>query len=610
MADYNVKHTDTTKTPILVTQDSQLDAGTDLTLFGRSFLEYGEQLNENLLHLLENFACPQVLVGGLPVPDQTQTTGGNLLSEPVPGQIWYNTTAETIFYWNGTIWIQMSAGSDYAANKGQVSDGQSLPRPISSSGYVFPYSECIWLVSPAGHAGRFDYMACTTDNNAVVTMKYRLLGNATLTSGQANYLIVGIRGNVSQGNHNEQLPGITPTPTPTQGASATPQPTPTPVVTQTPVVSPTATTTPTPSPTRASSPTPTPVPSVTPSPRPALAITVVDSARGGNFASSLSLCEIADHAITRDFGNQGCSTTVGICGVNQCAPEPGTYGGGGNDIGPEIGITASGGVAPYTVRFRDFTMTSGQAQFAASGDCLFIGGSSGFSTFPSGVVYAVVINANGGSVSGISINASCGSGVYTAGGTFTVEVTDAIGAVQTRTFPYTVQRTDLIAQANFSFENGFTNWINNGVGGTAFGLVTVTSGYGKTVYPAHGTRHIHAANRFPGIKNCLLPNAVLFPVTPGQTKTATAKVCTFNLTNQGYGAVVIQWINSSGGVISNTEGSGVYGVNPSNSWRTTTASGVAPAGATHCRVALRSYQQYASNVIDELTLFDNVTLVG
>lgn len=574
MTDYSVKFTDTGKQPILVEQDTEQSQGTDILLFGRSFLEYGEQLNENLLRLLENFACPEIIVGGKSRPDTTQADA--TLTEPVEGQLWFNTTKKCLFQWDGSLWLKLSVSSDYAANWGQITDGQQLPRPIGLDGYVFPYSECIWIVSPAGHAGRFDYMACTTDPSANVIMKYRLLGTSALTSGAANYLIVGIKGNANQGTYGIAPPGITPTPTPTAGSSPTPTPAASPEVSPSPQVTVSPTRSPTPTPTRAATPTPTPAPSVTPSPRPALSIQVVDSARGGSFSESLSLCDISDYYATRDYGMIGCSTSFDMCAVNACAPEPGTYAGGGDAVGAEVGITVSGGVAPYTVRFKDFTAASGYGEFQASGDCLYIGGSGGFSTLPSGVVYTLVINANGGSVNGIAISASCGTGRYTLTGSFTVEVTDAIGAVRTATYPYTVRRTNRIDGMNLGFESGDTNW-SKGAGWAINTSGDKFSGGWSATFSG-------------GSAQSQINNQTLLPVQPNEAVTVSCQV------QQGAasagaasGQVLLHFYNSAGGLIQ-TVGGNVVNSGSGGAWGGSTCAAYAPAGAAQVTVGAQFWK--------------------
>lgn len=471
MTDYNVKFTDTNKTPLVVQQDTQSDTGTDLLLFGRSFLEYGEQLNENLVRLLENFACPEAAGSDPATPDLDQAN--DTLSEPVEGQLWFNTTRSAIFQYDGTQWNKLTSGADYAANWGQISHGQQLPQPVSSSGYVFPYSECIWIVSPAGHTGRFDYMVCTTDASAVVDVQYRLLGNNTLTNGLANYLIIGIAGNSNADVASYSavpLPGITPTPTPSVGASASVTPTgtppPSPSHSLPPTPTPSKTRAPAASPTRTPTPTPTKTPTPTPSAIPPLTVQIVDSARGGSYTDSISLCDLAEYASVRDYGNIGCSTSFGMCASGQCAPEPGTFAGGDTAVGAEMGITVSGGVAPYTVRVKNFTVSSGGAGFTSSGDCAFFGGSAGFALPNTGTVYTFSINTNGGSVNSLAMKASCGSGIYSVSGNFTVEVTDARGTIRSSTFPYTLQRTNTSGGGGIGGGGGGgTNTDTGGMGG-------------------------------------------------------------------------------------------------------------------------------------------------
>jgi hypothetical protein len=90
-------------------------------------------------------------------------------------------------------------------------------------------------VAPAAYETDFTTMECYTDSEARVTMEYEVSGD--MIPGFANYLIIGIKGNVNAGRE--------PAPTPTVGV--TPTTTPTPFVT--PSVTPTQTVTPTITPT-------------------------------------------------------------------------------------------------------------------------------------------------------------------------------------------------------------------------------------------------------------------------------------------------------------------------------------------------------------------------
>lgn len=280
---YTVKFTDKSKTPINIDEE-QIDNSTAISLFGRKRLSYGKNLQENLLHILENFSCPEDMdVPG--TPDKIKSLSG-IFDNPIEGQCWYNSTAKTLTFYDGSNWVPFAREDDIAANWGVIVDGQYLPKPISEiTGKIFDYPECVWIVSPFSFPQKLDYMECSADETALVSMKYRLSGSDELIGGTANYLIIGISGNQSVPQPTFVI-SPTPTPTPTSSAGASPTPTPTvtatvtPSITVTPSPTPQATISPTPSitpsktytippsATRSPTPTPTPVASVTPTPTP------------------------------------------------------------------------------------------------------------------------------------------------------------------------------------------------------------------------------------------------------------------------------------------------------------------------------------------------------
>jgi hypothetical protein len=59
MPNYNIKYTNNTKEPISVNETEVNSHSLDIDLFGRINLEYGENLNQDLLNILENFSCPE-----------------------------------------------------------------------------------------------------------------------------------------------------------------------------------------------------------------------------------------------------------------------------------------------------------------------------------------------------------------------------------------------------------------------------------------------------------------------------------------------------------------------------------------------------------------------
>ena len=286
---YNVKHTDKNKTPIEV-GENVINIENDIVLFGRKKLEYGEDLNANLLHILENFASEEDSQNpGNPDTTATSTiadTAKALLTTPIQGQLWWNKTQNCMFSWDGTAWVPMSMKGDIAVNWGTICDGEQLPKPVSSSGYVFDYDECVWIVSPKFTTGIFEYALCYTDQNAIVTMQYGLEGGST-RQGLASFMIVGLKGNFNLGTPivvTPPNPNITPTPTGTPAVTPTRTSTPaasggvtpTPTATQTPAAvtaTPTPTVTGTPGGTPAVTPTSTGTPAVTPTPTGTPAVT-------------------------------------------------------------------------------------------------------------------------------------------------------------------------------------------------------------------------------------------------------------------------------------------------------------------------------------------------
>jgi hypothetical protein len=91
---YFVNKTD--GTAIVVLDGTKDTTSTSLTLFGRLVQNYGDQTNENFVHLLENFAL-----------DSSP-------ANPIKGQLWYDTNVNNIKAYNGSTWI--TVGSDIVGN--------------------------------------------------------------------------------------------------------------------------------------------------------------------------------------------------------------------------------------------------------------------------------------------------------------------------------------------------------------------------------------------------------------------------------------------------------------------------------------------------------------
>lgn len=323
MADYLINKTDSSVPPVVVPEKRINNTSLDVTLLGKIKREYGEALNEDLLNILENFACPQMTTGT--VRPDTSLTSKNQLQNPTDGQFWYNTTDGLMYHWAGTAWTPIASREGYAANWGQVVNGQQLPKPVSPiTGRIFNYNECIWTVSPAIVLGKVAYLNCNTDDNATVNMRYRYSGSSEFFNGTVNYLIIGLGDNATSGPYPafpspSVTPSVTPTislsptPTPTMtvtpsvtlSKTAVPTPTPTPTMSATPPPSGTPTRTPvvssTPVPSSTPAPTSTPTSTPTPTPRPALSTIIV----GGDYSAASQVNTGAQVAAAVGFRNNG-----------------------------------------------------------------------------------------------------------------------------------------------------------------------------------------------------------------------------------------------------------------------------------------------------------------
>lgn len=280
MINYEIRKTDINEPIITVPQETVIRDAVDLPLIGQFKTDYGTDVNQSLVNLLENFACPEASGAASEdeaSPDLTRTSDGQL-SNPVVGQMWYNSTRQLIYYWTGTAWVLTPIRNQYAANWGRTLHGQSLPKPVSRDGRVFEYSECIWSVSPAVFSAAIDTFNCNTDRNAKVTVQQRYTGREAIMDSIANYLIIGIDNNINQGGWAIDTPiMVSPTPSPTASVTPTVTSTVTPSVTTSITPSVTAEPTPTMTPTGTSAVTPSTTPPVTPPVTPPITPSVTPS---------------------------------------------------------------------------------------------------------------------------------------------------------------------------------------------------------------------------------------------------------------------------------------------------------------------------------------------
>jgi hypothetical protein len=87
---YTIDYSESGKTPIVV-NDGTVDTSTSLKLIGKNYNRFGEYLNEDLLHLLENFA-------GVSAPDN-----------PTEGQLWYDTSESYLKIYEAPEWYTIGS---------------------------------------------------------------------------------------------------------------------------------------------------------------------------------------------------------------------------------------------------------------------------------------------------------------------------------------------------------------------------------------------------------------------------------------------------------------------------------------------------------------------
>ena len=86
---YTISYTDTVNKGTIIVADNTLNSETTLNFPGRGTTAYGQAVNENFLHLLENFANTTAPV------------------RPVEGQLWYDSTSgvDQLKVYDGTNWV-------------------------------------------------------------------------------------------------------------------------------------------------------------------------------------------------------------------------------------------------------------------------------------------------------------------------------------------------------------------------------------------------------------------------------------------------------------------------------------------------------------------------
>jgi hypothetical protein len=141
---------------------------TSLTLIGKNYAGYGIFLNENYVKLLENFAS------------------GTAPSAPLTGQLWYNTTTNTLELWNSTLglWKAISSSiSQSTAPSGAVSVTGDLWWDTANA-QLKVYSGSAWITigpaytSTAGTSGSVVETILDSSSGSHVVVKFYISNTA------------------------------------------------------------------------------------------------------------------------------------------------------------------------------------------------------------------------------------------------------------------------------------------------------------------------------------------------------------------------------------------------------------------------------------------------
>ena len=89
---YTIDFSQSSKTAIVV-NDGTIDTSTSIGLIGKNYTRFGEILNENMLHIMENFA------------------NANAPSNPTEGMLWYDTANSQLKIYDNGVWSVILSGA-------------------------------------------------------------------------------------------------------------------------------------------------------------------------------------------------------------------------------------------------------------------------------------------------------------------------------------------------------------------------------------------------------------------------------------------------------------------------------------------------------------------
>jgi len=185
---YQINKTD--GTIVATVADGQVDTlSTDITLIGKNYSGFGEAFNENLIKIVEHFASSTAPI------------------HPIRGQVWFDSSQSKLKVYNGLDFVPVSSATISGSQPSTLSAGDLWYNTTGEQLYFFDGSAAI-LLAPAYSSSqsisglRVDTILDTLNQTRVITSLYNngiLLGIFSKDSFTPKIEIVGFSGSIQPG---------------------------------------------------------------------------------------------------------------------------------------------------------------------------------------------------------------------------------------------------------------------------------------------------------------------------------------------------------------------------------------------------------------------------
>jgi len=148
----------------IVIADGTVDTSTSIALVGKNTANYGQYLDQNFLNMLENFA------------------NGSQPTNPIVGQIWYNTTKGGLQVYNGAVFKNIASATSSATPPTGAVQGDLWWNTANQQLEV--YSGTGWVVvGPLGGAGQVvsENISDGTNTHSIISMQINNIRYAILS---------------------------------------------------------------------------------------------------------------------------------------------------------------------------------------------------------------------------------------------------------------------------------------------------------------------------------------------------------------------------------------------------------------------------------------------